>query len=117
MLYILHYLRWNFSSADWEFFANCQVDNADFNSSITQVYEMMKEIDNHRRTSAKKGNYLAADAAAQRLLELKVCSCCTSIMIKYQMIKKLTGSVNHPCPHMEGLQMVIAEGIILYFSS
>jgi hypothetical protein len=33
---------------------------------------MMKEIDNLRRISAKKGNYLAADAAAQRLLELKV---------------------------------------------
>lgn len=33
---------------------------------------MMKEIDNHRRKSAKEGNYLAADAAAQRLLELKL---------------------------------------------
>ncbi|KAH7294211.1 hypothetical protein KP509_28G060900 [Ceratopteris richardii] len=37
-----------------------------------QVYEMMKEIDNRRRKSAKEGNYLAADAAAQRLLELKL---------------------------------------------
>ena len=46
---------------------------------------MMKEIDNHRRTSAKKGNYLAADAAAQRLLELKVCVCCTPVTIRVYM--------------------------------
>ena len=26
------------------------------------------------------------------------------------MIKNLIGSVNHPCPHIKGLEMVIAEG-------